>query len=59
VTSSRARTPIPQAQLPEVCRRHRIRWLALVGSVLRDDFRADSDVDVLIEFPRARCRPEG
>ena len=50
MTSSRARIPIPQAQLAEVCRRHRIRWLALFGSVLRDDFRADSDVDVLIEF---------
>jgi len=32
------------------CRRHHIRRLALFGSVLRDDFRADSDVDVLVEF---------
>jgi predicted nucleotidyltransferase len=32
------------------CRKHHIRRLALFGSVLRDDFRADSDVDVLVEF---------
>ena len=32
------------------CRRHHIVRLALFGSVLRDDFRADSDVDVLVEF---------
>jgi hypothetical protein len=32
------------------CRRHHICRLALFGSVLRDDFRPDSDVDVLVEF---------
>lgn len=32
------------------CRRHHIVRLALFGSVLRDDFRPDSDVDVLVEF---------
>ncbi len=32
------------------CRRHHIRRLSLFGSVLRDDFAADSDVDVLVEF---------
>ena len=32
------------------CRRHHIQRLALFGSVLRDDFRPDSDVDVLVEF---------
>ena len=32
------------------CRRHHIARLALFGSVLRDDFRPDSDVDVLVEF---------
>jgi uncharacterized protein len=32
------------------CRRHHIRRLALFGSVLRDDFGPDSDVDVLVEF---------
>ena len=32
------------------CRRHHIARLALFGSVLRDDFRPESDVDVLVEF---------
>jgi hypothetical protein len=46
---------IPEKELPEFCRRHRIRRLSLFGSVLRDDFRPDSDVDVLVEFePDAR-----
>jgi predicted nucleotidyltransferase len=34
----------------DFCQRHRIRRLALFGSVLRDSFRSDSDVDVLVEF---------
>lgn len=42
--------PIPRRELAELCRRHHIRKLALFGSVVRDDFRADSDVDVLVEF---------
>jgi len=36
--------------IADFCRRHHIRKLSLFGSVLRDDFRPDSDVDVLIEF---------
>jgi len=36
--------------LATFCRKHRVRRLALFGSVLRDDFRSDSDVDVLVEF---------
>jgi predicted nucleotidyltransferase/uncharacterized protein with HEPN domain len=32
------------------CRAYHIRWVALFGSVLRDDFRDDSDIDVLVEF---------
>ena len=36
--------------IAEFCRRYRIRKLSLYGSVLRDDFRPDSDVDVLVEF---------
>jgi len=39
-----------RAKLAEFCRRHRIRKLSLFGSVLRSDFRPDSDVDVLVEF---------
>lgn len=37
-------------KIADFCRRHRIRRLALFGSVLRDDFGPNSDVDVLIEF---------
>ena len=43
---------IAQSRLEEFCRRHHIRKLAFFGSVVRDDFRADSDVDVLVEFER-------
>ena len=41
---------IDKRRLAEFCRRHHIRKLALFGSVLRQDFRPDSDVDVLVEF---------
>ncbi len=37
-------------EIAELCRRRHVRRLALFGSVLRDDFRPDSDVDVLVEF---------
>lgn len=41
---------IPKEKIAEFCRRNYIRRLALFGSVLRDDFMAESDVDVLVEF---------
>lgn len=41
---------IPKAEIEQFCRRNHIRRLALFGSVLRDDFGPDSDVDVLVEF---------
>jgi len=41
---------IERDSLAAFCRRHHIRRLALFGSVLRRDFRPDSDVDVLVEF---------
>ena len=41
---------IDHEKIADFCRRHHIRKLALFGSVLRDDFRPDSDVDVLVEF---------
>ena len=44
------RISIDRAKLAEFCRRHHIRTLSLFGSVLRPDFRPDSDVDVLVEF---------
>ena len=46
----RARIAVDREHLAACCRRHRIRRLALFGSVLREDFRPDSDVDVLVEF---------
>jgi predicted nucleotidyltransferase len=47
---TRARIDIPRDRVAEFCRRNRIRRLALFGSVLRDDFRPDSDIDVLVDF---------
>ncbi len=41
---------VPKERIAEFCRRHHIRKLAFFGSVLRDDFRPDSDLDVLVEF---------
>ncbi|MCX6373676.1 MAG: nucleotidyltransferase family protein [Actinobacteria bacterium] len=47
--------PIESDQIAEFCRRNQIGRLAFFGSVLRDDFAPDSDVDVLVEFePGAR-----
>jgi uncharacterized protein len=47
--------PIPRQKIAEFCRQHRVAELGLFGSILRDDFRPDSDVDVLITFaPDAR-----
>jgi predicted nucleotidyltransferase len=40
----------PKDELAEFCRRNHIAKLSLFGSVLREDFRPDSDVDVLVEF---------
>jgi len=41
---------IPQETIAAFCRQNYIRRLSLFGSVLRDDFRPDSDIDVLVEF---------
>jgi len=41
---------IPEDKIKNFCRRHYIRKLALFGSILRDDFGPDSDIDVLVEF---------
>ncbi len=41
---------IPQESIQSLCDQNRIKRLALFGSVLRDTFRADSDIDILIEF---------
>jgi len=45
-----SRFKVPPEKLAEYCRKHHITRLALFGSVLREDFRPDSDIDVLVEF---------
>jgi uncharacterized protein len=45
-----AQIALPGRQLSNFCRRYHVRRLALFGSVLRADFRPDSDVDVLVAF---------
>lgn len=41
---------IPADKIAEFCKRNGIRKLSLFGSALRDDFRPDSDIDLLVEF---------
>jgi predicted nucleotidyltransferase len=41
---------ISPTQVADFCRRHQIRRLALFGSILREDFGPESDVDVLVDF---------
>lgn len=51
------RLAIPQQALADFCRRWMISELAVFGSALRESFRADSDVDLLVTFaPEARWR---
>ena len=45
-----ANITIPADEIAAFCRRHHIRKLSLFGSVLRADFRPDSDVDMLVEY---------
>ena len=49
-TLMNARIEIPTRKIAAFCRRNRVRRLTLFGSVLRDAFAPDSDVDVLVEF---------
>ncbi len=42
--------PIDRKRLTAFCRKWRILEFSLFGSVLRDDFRPDSDIDVLVSF---------
>jgi predicted nucleotidyltransferase len=41
---------VPKEKIADFCKRHHIRKLSFFGSVLRDDFKPESDVDVLVEF---------
>jgi len=49
-SSSRVKVRIPKRELADFCRRYQVQRLALFGSVLGDEFHADSDVDVLVSF---------
>jgi uncharacterized protein len=49
---------IPVDEIVTLCKRYPVRSLALFGSVFREDFHPDSDIDMLVEFPpeaRAGC----
>jgi predicted nucleotidyltransferase len=48
--SPTARIAIPEKEIVDFCRRYHILSFSVFGSVLRDDFGPDSDVDVLVEF---------
>jgi len=50
----RAKIDIPEGKIAEFCVRNGIRRLSLFGSVLRDDFTPESDIDVLVEFKPGR-----
>lgn len=52
--SNRLRIQVPQEALADFCRRNHIQRLSFFGSVLRDDFGPESDVDVLVEFEPGR-----
>jgi len=41
---------LPQEAIKTFCEQNQIRWFALFGSVLREDFGAESDVDILVQF---------
>lgn len=47
---TQARIQASAQALDEFCRRHHIQRLSLFGSILREDFGPESDVDVLVEF---------
>lgn len=45
-----ARVQLPEAQIGEFCRRYQVKELAVFGSAARGELRADSDIDLLVEF---------
>jgi predicted nucleotidyltransferase len=47
---SKPKINIPKDKIEVFCRRWKIKEFALFGSVLREDFRPDSDIDVLVTF---------
>jgi predicted nucleotidyltransferase len=47
------RINIPKQQIIDFCQKNHIKKFSFFGSVLGDDFRADSDIDVLIELDKS------
>ncbi len=45
---------IPAERIAAFCLKHAISRLSLFGSALHDQFRPDSDIDILVEFPAGR-----
>ena len=41
---------IPRKKIVEFCHKWKVREFSVFGSVLRDDFRSDSDIDVIVDF---------
>jgi predicted nucleotidyltransferase len=48
---------LPRGEFLDACRRHHVYRLAVFGSVLRDDFRRDSDIDFLVKFENDDAGP--
>jgi len=46
---------LPMKQIAEFCQKWQVTECALFGSVLRNDFRPDSDIDIMVEFDPAAC----
>jgi len=49
-TTTRAQIDLPKEEITKFCEKRQIRKFAFFGSVLRDDFRPDNDIDVLVTF---------
>ena len=50
MTDLTTRLDLPLDEIAALCRRYQVRELSLFGSALRDDFRRDSDLDLLVLF---------
>ncbi len=53
----RGNIDLPMNELTQVCRKHGVSELAIFGSVLRDDFGPNSDMDFLVTFENGDCGP--
>lgn len=57
MATAQPRVKIPREPIAAFCERWGVAELALFGSVLRDDFRPDSDIDIMVKFKAGR-RPK-